>query len=228
MEWWLDHIRIQIDTNDSGCSLCLVRDGHQLHMRRLQQLPTKEMFRLYNKDRESNDKLPLIGLTLFRQARCPCIHYDRYRKCVDQKAVRMRECLETFKKVNAYAAQVGCECSFHKAGDDGNSLAQKMTSATSLMEVLLCEPCALGPAANRDKCFVITRIKISRDNIRNPKKKRRLNKKTPKFNANSSTYIRINVVIVNVRNASSNIYLIFIIHVIYLRIVRTSLSTSSM
>ena len=197
-DWWLDHGRIQIDTNDSVCSLCPVRDGHQLHMRRLQQLSTKEMFKLYNKDRETNDNLPPIGLTLFRQARCPCIHYDRYRKCVDQKAVRMRECLETFKKVNAYAAQQGCECSFHKAGDDGNSLAQSMTSATSLMEVLLCEPCALGPAANRDKCFVITqeeiekeildninqinqRIKISRDNIRNPKKSRRLNKKISKI-----------------------------------------------
>ena len=190
---------MQIDTNDSGEKFCHVGNGnYQLHMHRLQQLSTKEMYRLYNKDRETNKNLPPIGFTLFCEAKCACIHYDRYRKCMDQKAVRMRECLETFKKVNAYAAQKGCECSFHKAGDDGNSLAQSMTTATTLMNVLLCEPCVLGPAANRDKSFVITqeeieqeildnigqlhkRIKIARDNLRNPKKSRRLNKKVSKI-----------------------------------------------
>ena len=111
--WHFDTVT-QFDTDSSKKFLCYDPDtkGADLHRQRLQYKRTTEMHKEFLESEEYLRHLDVypeqsIGLTLFKQAKCNCIKWDKLRKCADTREVQFKEYVRAQKRL---CSKEECNC----------------------------------------------------------------------------------------------------------------------
>ena len=74
-QWWFDSPHVQL--GKPGQKTCVMLNGKkEVHKHRKLTIPVKSLLEIYLKEAQDNPKLPVVGLTLFRKAKCSCIACD--------------------------------------------------------------------------------------------------------------------------------------------------------
>ena len=154
--WWHNSTCVQYDTNSSKHILCRRGDVCEYHKPSLCKVSTREAFICF----KATPNMPDIGYTLFKRSKPACIRPDKYRKCVDVIAVRMRECEYTLRRLTELVNRNGCGCPFHIMNNN-TSIASRLVSVSSTNDTLLCPPVNLGDDANRSEQIAVTKEDIA-------------------------------------------------------------------
>ena len=131
-------------------------DVCEYHKPSLCKVSTREAFICF----KATPNMPDIGYTLFKRAKPACIRPDKYRKCVDVLAVRMRECEYTLRRLTELVNRNGCGCPFHIMSNN-TSIASRLVSVSSTNDTLLCPPVNIGDDANRSEQIAVTKEDIA-------------------------------------------------------------------
>ena len=139
--WWHFDTTTQYDTNSSRKHLCYdpATKSAQYHRQRLQYKRSKEMHKDFLLSEEYIRHLELnptktVGLTLFKQARCNCIKWDKWRKCADTMEVQFKEYLKAQKRM---CRKEKCNCTKHTNSEAWSKILE---SAESYLGSFLCPP----------------------------------------------------------------------------------------
>ena len=154
--WWHTSMCVQYDTNSSQHIMCRRGDKYEYHKPSLCKVSTREAFICF----KATPNMPDIGYTLFKRSKPACIRPDKYRKCVDVTAVRMRECEYTLKRLTELVNRTGCTCPFHIMNNN-KSIASRLVTVSSTHDTLLCPPVNIGDDANRSEQIAVTKEDIA-------------------------------------------------------------------
>ena len=144
-QWW--HMKCQYNTNTNKSKLVRkVNDRgvrHEEHRERLQTETTKVLYKEFRDSEEYAKHVSngggSIGFTLFKQAKCKCIKWDRLRKCADTLDVQFKEYHKAHARIlqkgnGEWAAMKNCPCPKHQNAE----YQEACKSGAAFIDFALC------------------------------------------------------------------------------------------
>jgi hypothetical protein len=144
VDFW--HSRCQYNTNTNKEYQVLDRIGpgaqHVYHRQHLQTETTKNLYAEFSQCEAylayiSENSAHSIGQVLFKSAKCPCIKWDRLRKCADTVSVQFDEYFKAMKRIYAkddYKRVKQCSCSTHQSPN----FLKTITNSHIFLNSILC------------------------------------------------------------------------------------------
>lgn len=160
------HCMCQYNTNSSTEKQVLNNDDptnpfFESHRELLQSEPTRLLYKKFVISQAYLDYLfynpeMFIGYTLFKQAKCKCIKWDRLRKCADTREVQMDEYFKAFCRLRRNNKKEIEKCLCVKCQDP--KYLNAFNSKQSFMDYVLC-PAENYPLVSRTSKHLITKEK---------------------------------------------------------------------